>query len=80
VYALVGAATSWDTFALPADCWRSLVNDGPDEALVLVLTAGDHRKHIVWEDATVQAAARAGLAVDANGFVGDKRFVDRAQR
>jgi hypothetical protein len=45
-----------------------------------VFTAGDHRKRIVWDDATVRAAAEAGLAIDANGHVGERRFVERAQR
>ncbi len=80
VHTLAGTATSWDTFSLPTGCWRTLVNAGPEEAMALLLTAGDHRKPIVWGEATVQAAAALGLAIDANGYVGDKRFVDRAQR
>jgi quercetin dioxygenase-like cupin family protein len=79
-HTLAGTATSWDTYSLPAGCWRSLVNAGAEEALALVFTAGDHRKRIVWDEATVQAAASAGLAIDANGYVGARRFVDRAQR
>ena len=80
VYPLNGTDRAWDTFSLPAGCWRRLVNEGSDEALALVLTAGDHRKRVVWDDATVRAAAEAGLAIDANGYVGERRFVERAQR
>ncbi len=79
VHTLRGRATAWDTFSLPAGSWRSLRNTGDGGALALVMTAGDHRKRIEWDPAVVQAAARAGLAIDANGYVGDKRFVDRAQ-
>ncbi len=77
---LEGAATAWDTYALPPDCWRSLRNSGQGEALALLFTAGDHRKRILWDDTVPQAAAANGLALDANGFVAPKRFLDRAQR
>ena len=49
-------------------------------ALGLLLTSGDQRKAIEWDGAVVQAAMAHGLAIDANGHVALKRFVDRAQR
>ncbi len=76
----VGSATAWDSFSLPPDCWRSLHNRGTVEALALLLTAGDGRKAIEWDEAVLHAAARQDLALDANGHVAAKRFVDRAQR
>lgn len=79
-YTLVGAPGSWDTFSLPPDCWRTLRNTGKGEALALVMTAGDHRKRITWDDSVKAAAALAGLAHDASGFVAPTVFVDRAQR
>ena len=79
-YRLRGEAAAWDTFALPADAWRTLRNPGATEARALLLTAGDHRKRIEWDPAVVESAARQGLAIDANGYVAPKRFVDRAQR
>jgi mannose-6-phosphate isomerase-like protein (cupin superfamily) len=79
-HTLHGHATGWDSFSLPADCWRTLRNSGSTDALLIVLTSGDQRKAIEWDSAVVQAAAKAGLALDANGFVGEKRFIDRAQR
>ena len=78
-FELIGAATAWDSFALPANCWRTLRNTGGVEALALLLSAGDQRKHIVWDEAVVLAAAAQDRAIDANGFVAPKRFVDRAQ-
>ena len=75
-----GAAGAWDTMAIPADCWRTLRNRGAHSALALLLTSGDQRKRIRWDDAVVQAAAARDLAIDANGHVAAKRFVDRAQR
>jgi hypothetical protein len=79
-FTAVGAEKAWDSFSLPADGWRYLKNSGPSEALALLLTAGDHRKHIEWDAAVTHAAAQQGLALDASGFVAPKRFVDRAQR
>ena len=53
---------------------------GATEARALLLTSGDHRKRIEWDPAVVESAARHDLAIDANGHVAPKRFVDRAQR
>jgi quercetin dioxygenase-like cupin family protein len=78
--ALRGTDSAWDSYALPADVWRSLRNAGSAQARVLVLTSGDHRKRIEWAPEVVTAATQAGWAIDANGFVAPKRFVDRAQR
>lgn len=76
---LEGGAAGWDTMAIPAGCWRTLRNAGPEEAVGLLMTAGDHRKRIRWDDDVVRLAAAAGLALDADGCVAAKRFVDRAQ-
>ena len=75
-----GRANAWDSCSIPADTWRSLHNRGSDDALCLLMTRGDHRKTIEWDPAVVQAAAAQDLAIDANGYVAPKRFVDRAQR
>jgi quercetin dioxygenase-like cupin family protein len=75
-----GSDQGWDSYAMPADAWRSYRNTGNDEAVVLVMTPGDHRKNLVWDDAVVQAAGSANRAIDANGYVAPKNFVDRSQR
>jgi quercetin dioxygenase-like cupin family protein len=79
-FALQGTDEAWDSYALPADTWRSLHNTGIGPAEVLLMTPGDARKHIEWAPDVVQAAAAAGLAIDANGYVAPKRFTDRSQR
>lgn len=76
---LTGTDAGWDSFAVPAGEWRCLRNVGEGEALLVVMTAGDHRKRITWDDATRRQAAAAGLAHDANGFVARREFVERAQ-
>ena len=77
---LHGEAAAWDSFAVPAEVWRTLRNPGATEARALVLTAGDQRKRIEWDAGVVESAARQDLAIDANGYVAPKRFVERAQR
>ena len=80
LHRLQGTPTSWDSMSLPADCWRTLRNQGEGEALAWLITAGDQRKRIAWPGETLAAAAAAGQAIDANGYVAPKRFVDRSQR
>lgn len=75
-----GTDTTWDTFSVPESHWRKISNEGTGDALFIVVTGGDHRKHIEWDESVAHEAAKAGYAVDANGSVGEKRFVDRSQR
>ena len=74
-----GSPSGWDSYAMPADCWRSLRNVSDVETVVMLMTAGDGRKHIIWASDVVQAAAQLGKALDADGYVAPKYFVDRAQ-
>lgn len=78
-FRMCGAESGWDTYAVPPGAWRRLANIGTADALVLVMTAGDHRKAIEWDPQVTRAAAASGLAVDANGYVAPLRFVQRAQ-
>lgn len=75
-----GGERGWDSFAMPADVWRSYRNTVSQDAVMLVMTPGDHRKDLVWHEEVVQAAGRLDRAVDANGYVAPKHFVDRSQR
>lgn len=75
-----GSDAGWDSFAMPGVCWRSYRNPGTTDAVMLVLTPGDGRKTIEWSPEVIAAAGALDCAVDANGFVGAKRFVDRSQR
>jgi quercetin dioxygenase-like cupin family protein len=74
-----GSAQGWDTFATPANCWRSLRNTGSGDMLALVMTSGDGRKRIEWADTVVQAAASRGVAIDPDGYLGPAHFINRAQ-
>ena len=72
--------STWDSYAMPADVWRSIENKGDVDAVLLLMTPGDGRKHITWPADVVAAAAATGLAMDANGYIALKKFVDRSQR
>ena len=74
-----GGASGWDSYAMPADCWRSLRNTGDAPAVLLLITAGDGRKHISWSPEVLAAAQTQGLTLDANGYVGPAYFIHRAQ-
>jgi quercetin dioxygenase-like cupin family protein len=75
-----GGAMGWDSYAMPADVWRSYRNTSDSDAVMLVMTPGDGRKPIEWSPSVLQAAADAGYSHDANGYVALKKFVDRSQR
>jgi quercetin dioxygenase-like cupin family protein len=79
-FTLQGTDAAWDSYAAPADTWRSLHNTGQGPAEMLLMTPGDARKRIEWAPDVVVAAAAQGLAIDANGYVASKRFTDRSQR
>ena len=74
-----GSAANWDSYAMPASVWRSLLNIGEQDALLLVMTPGDGRKPVHWSPEVTQAAGSAGYCLDASGYVAAKRFVDRSQ-
>jgi quercetin dioxygenase-like cupin family protein len=75
-----GSPEGWDSFAMPTQVWRSYRNVGAGDAVMLVMTPSDGRKRITWAPAVLDAAAQAGYASDANGYVALKRFTDRSQR
>lgn len=77
---LFGKDKAWDTYAIPADVWRAFKNNSIHDTYVLLLTAGDHRKKIHWDESIIKQAASANYSIDANGYVAPKHYVDRSQR
>lgn len=78
--ALRGGERAWDTVSLPPGHWRTLRAGTERAARALVMTEGDHRKRPEWSPEVQTRAEAHGWAIDANGCVAPKRFVDRAQR
>ena len=75
-----GTPASWDSYAMPADVWRTIENKGDVDAVLLLMTPGDGRKKMTWSPGVLAGAAAKGLAIDANGYIALKKFVDRSQR
>lgn len=65
---------SQDVFSAPADVWRSL-KAGPDGALVAIISNGDGRTIIEWDDAIVSEASEAGFAIDPDGYIAPKELL-----
>ena len=76
----IGTTQGNDSYAMPAHVWRAYRNTGDQDAVILVMTPGDERKRIIWASDVAAAAAHAGWGMDANGYVGLKRYIDRSQR
>lgn len=74
-----GNENGWDSFSIPAQYWRILRNIGKKEAIVAVLISGDHRKKITWANEVIQQALDLGITKDANDYVAEIKFVERAQ-
>lgn len=74
-----GNENGWDSFSIPAQYWRILRNIGKKEAIVAVLISGDHRKKITWANEVIQQALDLGITKDANNYVAEIKFVERAQ-
>jgi quercetin dioxygenase-like cupin family protein len=69
-----------DSYAMPANVWRAYRNAGHTDAVVLLMTPGDERKRITWAPEVTDAVTQVGWGIDANGYVGLKRYIDRSQR
>lgn len=77
---LQGQPEAWDSVSLPKGHWRTIASGTDQPVKALLMTEGDHRKKVEWCPSVVEKAHAAGWAIDANGSVAPKRFVDRAQR
>jgi quercetin dioxygenase-like cupin family protein len=58
-----------DMLSVPGGVWRSLRNDGAEEAELYVVCAGDHRKRIEWDAGLAAAARAAGRGRDHDGWI-----------
>lgn len=59
----------WDTFSVPQGAWRSLKCLEGDPGQVLMITGGDNRTRIEWDESVLRAAHDRGWSRDANGYV-----------
>ena len=66
-----------DTLSVPIGAWRRIENVGDDDGLLVVMTGGDGRVLLEWDDAVVSAAREQGLGRDTNGYLAPSAIVDR---
>nr|CBA30063.1 hypothetical protein Csp_A15280 [Curvibacter putative symbiont of Hydra magnipapillata] len=59
----------WDTFSVPKGAWRSLKCIDGELGQVLLITGGDNRTSIEWDESVVSAAQEKGWSRDANGYL-----------
>ncbi|MFW0795224.1 cupin domain-containing protein [Gordonia sp. CPCC 205515] len=67
----------WDMVSVPPHAWRSIRNVGDEPGLMLVVTSGDARVRLEWDEEVVKAAADAGDAIDHNGYLAPYALVPR---
>ena len=65
---------SQDVFSAPSDIWRSL-KAGPEGALVAIISNGDGRTIIEWDDAIIHEASEAGFVIDPDGYIAPKEML-----
>ncbi len=73
-----GAAARVETgevFSTPEGMWRTIACAGGEPVEVAVVTAGDGPKHPEFAADIVEAASRAGIAVDHNGSLAPARLL-----
>jgi len=59
----------YDTFSVPAGAWRHLANVGDTLGQLVVMTQGDGRVRLDWDEEVRAAAHAKGTAYDANGYL-----------
>jgi mannose-6-phosphate isomerase-like protein (cupin superfamily) len=67
----------YDVLSVPPCAWRRFECVGDQPVQVVVLTEGDGRVYLEWAADVVEAAAAAGVALDANGYVAPAELVRR---
>ncbi len=64
----------------PPGVWRQFTNHGVDAAHLVVVTQGDDRVRLEWDDAVLKAAADAGWSRDAGGYLAPLDLLGKANR
>ena len=67
-----------DTFSVPVGAWRRIQSIGDQAGELVVMTGGDGRVLLEWDDSVVAAAREQGLSRDTNGYLAPSAIVDRS--
>ena len=58
-----------DTYSVPAGIWRSITNNGDQDAEFIVIISGDHRKRPQFNDEILAQSRELGFTLDASGYI-----------
>ncbi|WP_344955900.1 cupin domain-containing protein [Actinomadura miaoliensis] len=67
----------WDMLSVPEGAWRTVRNAGDAEASMVVVTGGEGRVRLEWDEDVVKRAADAGVALDHGGYLAPSALVPR---
>lgn len=67
----------FDTLSVPSGAWRRLEAIGDETAQWVVLTGGDGRVRLEWDEAVVSAARDKDAVIDPNGYLAPASMLTR---
>ncbi|WP_226961762.1 MULTISPECIES: cupin domain-containing protein [Streptomyces] len=70
----------FDTLSVPAGAWRTIESVGEETGQLVVMTGGDGRVRLEWDESVREAALAGGVALDANGYLAPASLVGDAHR
>ncbi len=78
--ALNSSPAAGSVVSLAPGCWRNLGNESDQVVHAVVVTSGDERADLTWDDDLAKAARDAGWACDANGYLAPVHLLGRTER
>lgn len=69
-----------DTLSVPEGAWREFRSVGTETGELFLVTGGDGRARLRWDEEVVKAAQNADLGHDANGYLAPWSLIPRAKR
>jgi len=70
----------FDTFSVPPGSWRRIESIGDATGQLVVMTQGDGRVRMDWDEKVREAALTKGTAYDANGYLAPAALVGNTHR
>jgi quercetin dioxygenase-like cupin family protein len=67
----------YDTLSVPPGAWRRFETVGDETVLAVVITSGESRVYVEWDDEVTSAALEADVALDPNGYVAPASMLNR---
>lgn len=64
-----------DTLSIPEGAWRRFESVGDSPAQTVLITGGEGRTRLEWDESVVNAARQKDAMIDANGYVADASLI-----